>query len=76
MTLLFGRLTQDFITFTQTIRQADLGDVASQQAIPEAAQEFRNAAAKNASYLVYIGSYYLIIISTEQIVLKDVEIIV
>jgi len=60
MTLLFGRLTQDFITFTQVVRLADLGDAASEAAVPAAAHAFRDSAAKNASYLVYIGTLTVI----------------
>ncbi|KAF9557590.1 P-loop containing nucleoside triphosphate hydrolase protein [Agrocybe pediades] len=55
MTLLFGRLTQDFINFTQVIRLANAGSTEAQESIPAAAHAFRVAAAKNASYLVYIG---------------------
>lgn len=51
MTLLFGNLTQDFVVFTTV-----LGDPAKQDQIPAAADAFRSSAAKNASYLVYIGT--------------------
>ncbi|PPQ73650.1 hypothetical protein CVT26_010608 [Gymnopilus dilepis] len=49
MTLLFGNLTQDFVTFTQTLASNQQGDITA------AATNFRHAAAKNATYLVYIG---------------------
>ncbi|KXN88295.1 Leptomycin B resistance protein pmd1 [Leucoagaricus sp. SymC.cos] len=50
MTLLFGDLTQNFVVF-----QRVLNDPTQVNNIPAAAAAFRSAAAKNASYLVYIG---------------------
>jgi ATP-binding cassette, subfamily B (MDR/TAP), member 1 len=58
MSLLFGRLTQNFVEFGQTINAANTpGDqqAMSQAMVPAAAAAFRHAAALNASYLVYIG---------------------
>nr|WCD39452.1 Ste6-2 [Ganoderma boninense] len=55
MSLLFSRLTQDFVTFGTTLNQAQSGDVAAAQALPAAAAGFKHSAALNASYLVYIG---------------------
>ena len=49
MSLIFGRLTQDFINF-EGVSQADNGDPTS-----TAAADFRKATALDASYLVYIG---------------------
>ena len=57
---MFGNLTQDFVSFGQAVAS---GDAAS---IPAAAAGFRSNAAKDASYLVYIGSYvhlYLVAIA-------------
>ncbi|EKM51815.1 uncharacterized protein PHACADRAFT_262171 [Phanerochaete carnosa HHB-10118-sp] len=48
MSLLFGRLTENFVSFGQTINEGG-ADLAS------AAANFRHAAALNASYLAYIG---------------------
>ncbi|KAF5360351.1 hypothetical protein D9756_004683 [Leucocoprinus leucothites] len=50
MTLLFGNLTQDFVVFQQVLNDPDMKDN-----IPAAADAFRQDAALNASYLVYIG---------------------
>ncbi|KAI0643098.1 P-loop containing nucleoside triphosphate hydrolase protein [Trametes meyenii] len=60
MSLLFGRLTQDFVNFGMTVaRSQDSTDPsaasAAKAAIPEAAAAFKHSAALNASYLVYIG---------------------
>lgn len=58
MSLLFGRLTQDFVSFGAALNNLTLpgpdGDAARAN-YPQAAAEFRHAAALNASYLVYIG---------------------
>jgi ATP-binding cassette, subfamily B (MDR/TAP), member 1 len=54
MSLIFGRLTQDFINF-QIIR-ADVDQGLSDSAsLSEAAASFRKSTALDASYLVYIG---------------------
>lgn len=50
MTLLFGNLTQNFVTFQQVLGNPSLADQ-----IPAAAADFRRSAALNASYLAYIG---------------------
>ncbi|XP_006462775.1 hypothetical protein AGABI2DRAFT_207384 [Agaricus bisporus var. bisporus H97] len=50
MTLLFGKLTQDFINFEQVVQ-----DPSRQDQIPAALDSFRTSAALNASYLCYIG---------------------
>ena len=49
MSLLFGRLTQNFVTFAQILNGGDEAD------LPKAAADFRRASALNASYLTYIG---------------------
>ncbi|KIK29334.1 hypothetical protein PISMIDRAFT_525831 [Pisolithus microcarpus 441] len=63
MTLIFGRLAQDFVTFStalEVFQSVELSGNAT--AIPSAAQDFdsaasalRQGAAQNASYLTYIG---------------------
>jgi len=55
MSLLFGNLTQDFINFSNAIRDIDPNDPQSIARIDDAARGFRHVAAKDASYLTYIG---------------------
>ena len=59
MSLLFSRLTQDFITFGTTMKEASdptfPGQAEAQASLPAAAAAFKHSAALNASYLVYIG---------------------
>ncbi|KAH8078408.1 multidrug resistance protein 1 [Cristinia sonorae] len=57
MSLLFGRLTQDFISFQLGFSdpQADINDLTPQLSVAETGARFRREAAKDASYLVYIG---------------------
>jgi len=55
MSLIFGRLTQDFVNFQIVRLGADNGDPASIAALPGVAENFRKATALDASYLVYIG---------------------
>ncbi|RDB18091.1 Leptomycin B resistance protein pmd1 [Hypsizygus marmoreus] len=55
MSLLFGNLTQDFVSFTITLRKAQAGDPDAIADVPVAAAHFRETAALDASYLVYIG---------------------
>ncbi|KAH9483459.1 ABC multidrug transporter mdr1 [Psilocybe cubensis] len=55
MTLLFGRLTEDFVNFAQISSQAQRGVPEAVNQLGQAALDFRSAAAKNATYLVYIG---------------------
>ncbi|KAI9507265.1 P-loop containing nucleoside triphosphate hydrolase protein [Russula earlei] len=55
MSLLFGNLTQDFINFAVAIRGINPDDPASTARVEEAAKGFRHVAAKDASYLTYIG---------------------
>jgi len=55
MTLLFGNLIQAFINFTVATRNIDPNDPQSSARADEAAKSFRHAAAKDASYLTYIG---------------------
>ncbi|KAH9858203.1 P-loop containing nucleoside triphosphate hydrolase protein [Lenzites betulinus] len=53
MTFVFGRLTQNFVSFATTVSAS--GDAADPQVQAELAAEFKHTAALNASYLVYIG---------------------
>jgi ATP-binding cassette subfamily B (MDR/TAP) protein 1 len=55
MSLLFGRLTQNFVDFGSIITRANDGDSAAQAELPAAAASFRSAAASNAGYLTVIG---------------------
>ena len=55
MSLLFGRLTQNFVEFGTVLNMANAGDPDALQQLGAAAAGFRHAAAQNASYLVYIG---------------------
>ncbi|KAI0652215.1 multidrug resistance protein 1 [Trametes meyenii] len=60
MSLLFGRLTQDFVNFGITLALArdasnPQAQATAQARLPSAAMAFKHAAALNASYLVYIG---------------------
>jgi hypothetical protein len=52
MTLLFGRLTQDFVNFTMAI-------MTGSDQIEAAGRAFEKSAAKNALYLVFIGQHAL-----------------
>lgn len=55
MSLFFGRLTQDFVTFELTRVKAELGDPASINALSTAASHFRDSAATDATYFAYLG---------------------
>lgn len=55
MTLLFGRLTDDFLNFARVLSDARGGIPGAAEKLPDAAQHFRQSAAKNATYLVYVG---------------------
>ncbi|KAK0487110.1 ste6-like protein [Armillaria novae-zelandiae] len=55
MTLLFGRLVQDFTDFATTLYLIEAGDETAAARFDAVAASFRSAAAANASYLVYIG---------------------
>ncbi|KAL0955250.1 hypothetical protein HGRIS_004145 [Hohenbuehelia grisea] len=51
MSIVFGRLTQDFVNFTRASKMQP----PDERMIQEAAADFRRTAAVNATYLVYIG---------------------
>lgn len=61
MSLIFGKLTQDFINFQLVRAQADQGNQDGINSLPGAAAHFRTATALDASYLVYIGILLLLI---------------
>ena len=55
MSLIFGRIAQDFVTFQITRALAEQGDPAAIAQLPTVAEDFRKSASLNATYLVYIG---------------------
>jgi ATP-binding cassette subfamily B (MDR/TAP) protein 1 len=57
LSILFGNLTKDFVQFATVLALAKQGDQEAAARIPEVADSFRRVAAKDASYLVYIGKY-------------------
>lgn len=62
MSLLFGNLTQEFVSFGFGAANylQDTNNATAYQELQIAAANFRNAAALDASYLVYIGTCPLI----------------
>ncbi len=55
MSLLFGRLTQDFVAFGTALIEKET-DPTIASSLPAIAASFKRAASLNASYLVYIGT--------------------
>ncbi|KAF9649396.1 P-loop containing nucleoside triphosphate hydrolase protein [Thelephora ganbajun] len=55
MSLIFGRLTQDFVNFEIVRAKAEQGNPDGIAALPTAAASFRKTSALDATYLVYIG---------------------
>jgi ATP-binding cassette subfamily B (MDR/TAP) protein 1 len=55
MSLIFGNLTQDFVNFGIALNKIDPNDPESNTKLDQAAKGFRHVAAKDASYLTYIG---------------------
>jgi hypothetical protein len=55
MSLIFGKLTQDFVNFEIVRAQAEQGNADGIAALPAAAAQFRKTSALDATYLVYIG---------------------
>ncbi|KAI0789769.1 P-loop containing nucleoside triphosphate hydrolase protein [Abortiporus biennis] len=55
MSLLFGNLTNDFISFEIILNEAQIGVPGAADQVPIAAAHFRHTASLDASYLVYIG---------------------
>ncbi|KAI0953276.1 hypothetical protein AcW1_007535 [Taiwanofungus camphoratus] len=60
MSLLFGNLTEAFVTFGQAVKAAEAGTPGAASALPVAAANFRSKAAHDASYLVAIGCGMLV----------------
>ena len=58
MSLLFGNLVQQFVDFSTILANANAGDLGASAQIPIAGAKFRNAAAKSATELVYIGALW------------------
>ena len=54
MTIIYGRLVNDFVGFGTTLQLFNFG-LASSEQLEDAASRFNRAAALNATYLVYIG---------------------
>jgi ATP-binding cassette, subfamily B (MDR/TAP), member 1 len=61
MSLLFGNLVQDFVTFGTTLEESKAGNAAAAAQLPAAAAEFRHIASKDAASLVYIGEQIRIV---------------
>ena len=59
MSLMFGNLTQDFVSFSQDISNLGSGDPNAQATLDAAAASFRHNAALDASYLTYIGMLFI-----------------
>ena len=62
MALLFGDLTQQFVSFgsAQSVYYQDPNNATAVQELQAAAAQFRSTAALDASYLVYIGTFPLL----------------
>ena len=56
MTLLFGNLSQDFVSFGNSLH-GDPSDPAFAQQLAQAGADFRRSAARNATWLTVLGSY-------------------
>ena len=59
MSLLFGNLTQDFVSFANASNNINPNDPDSTAKFDQAAANFRRVAAKDASYLTYIGPSFI-----------------
>ncbi|KAJ4482117.1 P-loop containing nucleoside triphosphate hydrolase protein [Lentinula aciculospora] len=55
MTLLFGKLTEAFVSFQIVVNAMNQGDQTAQQVFPSVAAGFRSESSKDALYLVIIG---------------------
>lgn len=55
MSLIFGKLTQDFVNFEIIRAKAEQGLEDGIAALPEATANFRKSASLDATYLTYIG---------------------
>ena len=56
MSLLFGNLTQGFVTFARAISESQAGGADSSATLVQAAREFKHTAADDATKLTYIGA--------------------
>ena len=63
MSLIFGNLTQDFVTFGLVLEQGRAGNSTGAAKLPEVAANFRRAAALDALHLVFIGVFFRSVIS-------------
>lgn len=57
MTLIFGNLTQSFVDFNIVLNNVAQGN-GTEADVAAAASKLRRVAAKDASYLVYIGQFH------------------
>ncbi|GBE85042.1 hypothetical protein SCP_0702280 [Sparassis crispa] len=81
MSLLFGNLVQAFVTFGSTVQESKAGTLTDPGALTAAENHFRMTAAKDASYLVYIGLrmfmctyvYMLVWVYTEEVNAKRIR---
>ena len=55
MTILFGKIVQQFVNFSTVLANAKAGVPGASEQIPIAAAEFRSSAARLATQLVYMG---------------------
>lgn len=55
MSLVFGNLAQDFVSFNSAVAEMQTGDPQALRRLPQAAADFRNAARRQVVYLVIIG---------------------
>ena len=58
MTLLFGKLVQKFVSFSNLLASADAGIAGASDQIPAAAADFHNSSTKLSCGLVYIGVFH------------------
>ena len=61
MSLLLGNLTQDFVSFANASNNINPNNPDSTAKFDQVAVNFRRVAAKDASYLTYIGSSLIIL---------------
>ncbi|KAF7297203.1 hypothetical protein MIND_00953400 [Mycena indigotica] len=55
LSVFFGNLTADFVTFTLTLAQSRAGSVEATAELPAAAAHFRHSAGRNATWLTVVG---------------------
>lgn len=59
MSLMFGNLTQDFVTFGTAVSNLDPNNPETVSKLDQSASQFRHIAAKDASYLTYMGASFI-----------------